>query len=148
MGLLGSILFGVLCFLYLDISFLLQDQDAFSHNFTECIFDPFLSCSSGTPITHKLVCLLLSKGSLKRFSFCKSCFSFCYSDWVSSIILPFRAFMHSFVSSNLMLILLVYFSLQLFYSSVLTGSFFILSSYSHCVRILFFQVQLIFLLLL
>ena len=123
MGLLGFILFGILCFLYLDICFLLQDQDAFSHNFIECIFDPFLSCSSGTPIMHRLVCLLLSKGSLKLFSFCKSCFSFCYSDWVSSIILSFRAFMHSFVSPNLMLILLVYFSLQLFYSLVLTGSF-------------------------
>ena len=58
MGLFGFILFGILCFLNLDICFLLQDQDIFSHNFIKCIFDPFLSCFSGSPIMHKLEPLL------------------------------------------------------------------------------------------
>ena len=87
-----------------------------------------------------LVCLMLSKRPLKLPSFCKSCFSFCCSDWVISIILSSRSFIHSSVSPSLMLILLVYFSLQLLYSSTLVLFFTFSSSllkFSLCSYILF-----------
>ena len=59
-----------LCFLYLDICFLFQVCEVFSHTFLKYIFNLFsLSSPSGTPILQMFVCLMLSQKSLKLFSF-------------------------------------------------------------------------------
>ena len=98
--LFGFILFGVfLCFLYLNICFLLQLQEFFSHNFTKYIFDHFLS--PGTPIMQMLIRLMLSQRSLNCSPF-YCCFSCCCSDSVISIILSSKSLMCSSLSPSLL----------------------------------------------
>ena len=75
------ILFGTLCFLYLDICLLLQAWEVFSHNFIKCFFFFFFLTffsilSSGTPMMLILVCLMLSQRSLTLFQFFQFVFLF------------------------------------------------------------------------
>ena len=102
-GLFEFILVETLCFLYLDICFLLQVWEVFSHNFIKYIFYAFLSLSlpSGALVIQILRCLILLQRSLKLSSFLKICFSFPCSDRGISIILSSTSLMH--VSPNLLL---------------------------------------------
>ena len=88
-----------LWFLYLNICFLLQLQEFFSHSFTKYIFDHFLS--SGTPIMQMLICLMLAQRSLNYSPF-YCCCSYCCSDWVISIILSSKSLMCSSLSPGLL----------------------------------------------
>ena len=87
-----------LCFLYLDICFLLQVWDVFSHNFIKDMFNPLLS------LLLLLGYLMLSQWSLKLFPLRKMFFSFCCSDCVLSIILSSSWLMCSSISSCLLFI--------------------------------------------
>ena len=69
-----------------------------------------------------LVCLLLSQGSLKLFSFLLICFSFCCSESMIFIILFFQI---TCAFYNLVCFSLHYCLLQLMNSSLLVGSFYI-----------------------
>ena len=99
-----------LCFLYLDICFLLQDWDIFSHNFIKYILDPILSLSSfwdlyNVPyivnvgildvIPEIFELFLLSFSFFPSFLLSFFLFSFCSSVWVISIILSSRLLVHS-----------------------------------------------------
>ena len=83
-----------LCFLYLDICFLLQSLETFSHNFFKYIFTPPLSFSS--PLV-SLLCidwpsLYYPIDLLYCFLFFFIWLSVCYSDWVIFIILSSKSF--------------------------------------------------------
>lgn len=113
-----------LSFLYLEICFFLQIQEAFSHNFIKYILYSFLSSTSGSPILQMLIGLVLLQKSLKTIFIFKNLFSLYCSDWVISITLSSRSPIHPSFPSNLLLISSsVIFSFQLLCSSDLTGSF-------------------------
>ena len=115
----GFILYGTLCafWTWVTVSFpRLCFQLLCLHN----IFSgPFSLSFSETPITRILVHLTLSQRSLKPSSFLFILFSFFYPVAVISTILSASLLIHSSVSFSLLLFLLVYFSLQLLYSSSL-----------------------------
>ena len=112
---------GSFCFLYLNM-FPSTSLRIFNHNLIRYIFYSFLSLSlssdSGTPCGWYALCY--SRALLNSSHF----FSFCCSDWVVSIILSLT---HFSVSPSLLLIPSSFF-FKLMYFSVLTGSFFVLSS--------------------
>ena len=98
-----------------------------------------LSLLLGLPIMQMLVCLVLSRKSLKLSSLFSHSFSFCCSDWVSSTVLSSGKL---FFASSIIVwcwIPPVYFSVQLLYSSalwLLFGTFLYILSLcwsSHCV---------------
>ena len=108
-----------------------------------------LSFASGSPITFMLV-HLMSQGPLNCSHF-KICISLGYSDWMISIILPFRSLMLPSVSPYLLLIpsSMSFISIIVFFSS--DWFFFEFSSsllkFLLCSSIFFFPlVQLAFLL--
>ena len=97
------LIWGPLCFLYLDICLFFQVWEVFSRNFIKYIFHPFsLSSPSGAPIMWMLVWLMLYQRFLKLFSFYIICiyfFLFCLCDFHYSIS---RSLMHFSVSFTLL----------------------------------------------
>ena len=93
------------CFLDLNIHFLPQVRKVFHPLFLQISFSPFsLFSPSGTPIMQLLVCLILSQRLLKLSWILKTFFLLfaLLIEWFSTI-LPSRSFIHSPVSSNLLL---------------------------------------------
>ena len=105
----------------------------------------FVSSPSGIPIKWMLVCLMLSQRSLKLF-WLLIFFSFCYSDWVVSIILSSRSLMLSSVSPSLLFIppSVFFIFVILFFGS--DWFFFIFScSLLKCVHLFFSLIQFLIL---
>ena len=123
--LFGFILFGTLCFLWVDICILCQVREVFSHYFFRqgfFFFCIFLFSPSNKPIMQISAYLMLSQRSLKLSSFKKFLFAVLIG-WFP-LLLSSRLLIHSSVSSNLLFIpSSVFFLFQLLYSLVLTDSF-------------------------
>ena len=99
-------------FLYLEICFFLQIQEAFNHSFAKYIFYSFLSSTSGSPILQMLIGLVLFQKSLKTIFIKKNknknknkklVSLYCF-DWVISITLSSRSPIHPSVLPSLLLI--------------------------------------------
>ena len=102
------ILFGTLCFLWVDIYILCQVREVFSHYFFRqgcCVFFffcLFLFSPSKTPIMQISAYLMLSQRSLKLSLFKKFLFAVLIG-WFP-LLLSSRLLIHSSVSSNLLFI--------------------------------------------
>ena len=121
------LIWDLLYFLHLNIYFLLEVWEFFSHYFFKYIFDPLLSLLSFWHLYFS--CFILSHKSRMLLSFVFICLSVCCSDWVISIIL----FSRSLTCSSVLLSLVFTASRLVFISAMELSNFdwflFIVSSF-------------------